>query len=1015
MKSLKRYALAFVVTMLSLMSAKAIGWPANYEGVMLQGFYWDSFTDTKWTTLETQADELSQYFKLIWIPNSGRAASNPGMGYDPVYWFTNHNSAFGTETQLRSMIKTFKAKGTGIIADVVINHRSGATNWTDFPAEEWNGQTWKIGTDGICCTDEVKDATGQAKPTGAPDTGEDFNGSRDLDHTNANVQNNCKNYCKFLLEDLGYAGFRYDMVKGYGGQYNKIYNQYSKPTYSVGEYWDGSYDAVKGWIEATGKESAAFDFPGKYAINKAFADNDMTQLVWKANGTTSQPAGMIHFGYAQLSVTFVDNHDTYRDGNKFTGNVAAANAFILCSPGTPCVFLPHWKQHKAAIKALIAVRNAVGVHNCSAVRVLRSSTDCYMAEVTGTKGKLVVKIGSAQVTPEGYTNSDIKASGNDYCVWSKVNVGGGGDDPTPSASLYILGNLKGAAGWGTTPGTGVAMTKNGDVYTAKNVEFVAASGETTCYFNLTDYVGTDWNDLNMNANRYGSAKEGEAVTLGTPATIVKYANNVDASGCLSWTLPAGKYDVSADLSTMKLTVTNAGGGDDPQKPVVTADPASGTTFTKSLSVKLSVSPAATIYYTLNGTNPTVSSSKYNAALTLSETTTVKTLAVTAAGVKSDVQTFTYTKKQGGDDPNTVTIKGDYNLAYSGSKTKVYYWPVSSPSWPGVEMESAVGSDGKTYKCAKVPEGTTGIIFSTNGDSDKTGDLDYTGEYVMNDNGATTTKVTFEGTLPGLEVNIYFDNADSNWETPHIYHWDAGQPEWPGVAMTKVEGNIWKYTCPAGTTGVLFNAGDGDATKTDDFVAINNHVYNTSGDQGEYQGGDDPVYPAKIYMVGTINGTPWATSTGLQPNTAENGVYTWNSVKFDSSSATAPEAYFTFLTALDAADGDWDGANQGDRYGASEEGVEVSLNTPSPVRLYKNQVDAMGAKSWAAPAGIYSAVLDLKNMTVTLSNPTGVTDITVSGDEAPAVYYNLMGIRVDNPSNGIYIVRRGDKVTKEYVK
>ena len=55
--------------------------------------------------------ELSESFTLIWVPNSGRAASNPGMGYDPVYWFTNHNSAFGTEAQLRSMIKTFKAKG----------------------------------------------------------------------------------------------------------------------------------------------------------------------------------------------------------------------------------------------------------------------------------------------------------------------------------------------------------------------------------------------------------------------------------------------------------------------------------------------------------------------------------------------------------------------------------------------------------------------------------------------------------------------------------------------------------------------------------------------------------------------------------------------------------------------------------------------------------------------------------------------------------------------------------------
>lgn len=542
--------------------AQALGWPANYQGVMLQGFSWDSYSDTKWTNLESQADELSQYFKLIWIPNSGSCGGGNNMGYMPQYWFTNHNSSFGTEAQLISMINTFKAKGTGMIADCVINHRNGVTNWTDFPSEEWNGRTWHIGTDGICCTDEVAGASGQARPTGAPDTGDDFNGARDLDHTNANVQDNCKNYVKCLQDKYGYAGMRYDMVKGYGGQYTKIYNQYADVQYSVGEYWDGSYDAVKGWIEATGKTSAAFDFPCKYQINKAFADNDMTQLVWKANGTTDQPAGMIHFGYAQYSVTFVDNHDTYRDGSKFTGNVPAANAFILMSPGTPCVFLPHWKMYKAEIKKLIEIRNAVGIHNMSAVRVLRSQRDCYMAEVTGKNGKAVVKIGDAQVSPEGYSNSDIKASGNGYCVWTKADVGGGGgggDDPDPGttpAKLYIIGNIDGAQ-WSTSASP--EMTKDGDKFTAQ-VTFTAAPGETRCFFNLSDALAADWDALNMTANRYGAATEGVEVTDNSSTPMTAYLNGVDASGCKSWTVAPGTYTVTADFKTMTLSLGNAGGG-----------------------------------------------------------------------------------------------------------------------------------------------------------------------------------------------------------------------------------------------------------------------------------------------------------------------------------------------------------------------------------------------------------------------------------------------------------------------
>ena len=133
------------------------------------------------------------------------------------------------------------------------------------------------------------------------------------------------------------------------------------------------------------------------------------------------------------------------------------------------------------------------------------------------------------------------------------------------------------------------MTQNGSTFTAKNVKFVAAAGETKCYFNLTDYVGSTWDDLNMNANRYGAATEGASVTLGTPATIVKYANNVDASGCLSWTIAPGTYDITADLSAMTLTVTNS--GDTPAEPKVTFSPNGGSFSTETISVTATLSDA----------------------------------------------------------------------------------------------------------------------------------------------------------------------------------------------------------------------------------------------------------------------------------------------------------------------------------------------------------------------------------------------------------------------------------------
>lgn len=43
------------------------------------------------------------------------------------------------------------------------------------------------------------------------------------------------------------------------------------------------------------------------------------------------------------------------------------------------------------------------------------------------------------------------------------------------------------------------------------------------------------------------------------------------------------------------------------------------------------------------------------------------------------------------------------------------------------------------------------------------------------------------------------------------------------------------------------------------------------------------------------------------------------------------------------------------------------------------------------------------------------DSVVAEENVPAVYYNLQGVKVANPENGIYVVRQGDKVSKVLVK
>lgn len=418
MRNYLKSSVAALALQACCLSASAQGWPASYGGVMLQGFYWDSFIDTQWGNLESQADELAEYFDLMWVPQSGNCNSSYNvMGYTPVYWY-DHNSSFGTEAQLRSLIGACRQKGLGIIADVVINHRGSlgvGGSWVDFPAETYNGVTYQMGPADICVDDDGGKTAAKYAITGAKDTGEDWDGMRDLDHTSRNVQQNVIAYLNFLKDDLGYTGFRYDMTKGYAPQYTGLYNSTVKPEYSVGEYWDGNITLVKNWLEGTkvdgAIQSATFDFPLRYTLRDACKANNWSKLNTGGLATDNN--------YKRYAVTFVENHDTqYRSssyaGDPITTYIEAANAYMLSVPGTPCVFLPHWKSYKQAIKQLITARKTAGVTNTSGMSVLSNASNLYVTEVSGTAGKLIVAMGNGTYTaPAGYTQV---ASGSGYKV-----------------------------------------------------------------------------------------------------------------------------------------------------------------------------------------------------------------------------------------------------------------------------------------------------------------------------------------------------------------------------------------------------------------------------------------------------------------------------------------------------------------------------------------------------------------------------------------------------------------------
>ena len=109
--------------------------PSQCEDVMLQAFYWDSdqnkgFGDTKWQTLNGQAQEIGQSFTLVWLPPS--AAPSPGGIYIPSCYSTQSSSKFGKRSYLDGLISALHTNGVRVIADIVINHCGNKTSACDF-------------------------------------------------------------------------------------------------------------------------------------------------------------------------------------------------------------------------------------------------------------------------------------------------------------------------------------------------------------------------------------------------------------------------------------------------------------------------------------------------------------------------------------------------------------------------------------------------------------------------------------------------------------------------------------------------------------------------------------------------------------------------------------------------------------------------------------------------------------------------------------------------------------------
>ena len=455
--------------------------------VMLQGFYYDGYGgseaefsyNTKWETLDAQAAALSR-FDIVWLPPSAMGA---GTGYHPKQW-SNQNSEWGSSAQLKKLICDLHSQGVKVMADIVVNHRDNKSTWCDFYPDDFGDYgSFQLTAEHICKDDEVNKGNNGCRATGNNDTGYQgvdqvdgvwgaWSGARDLDHTSQYVRNDVKAYLLWLKNVIGYDAWRWDMGKGFSPTYFNEYNYVSDPYMSVIEMWEGnegvladflkycrpSGDYDKPW-DAANPGSMLFDFATKYqAINEGVGAAAFENLRGK---------GMLGAGNARYAVTFVDNHDTYRNGSCLAKvgdgkhKIMQAYAYLLSMPGVPCVFYPHWKSFPTEINALIDARHAVGVNSTSAVDDSETGDNTYRAAIQGTKGYLILRVGADIYGHEPGSDYKIAAEGYGYRVYVPKSVTVG---DLPQTTQYYLTGKDLAGSWEPD-----ALLMTGGKYTFKNL------------------------------------------------------------------------------------------------------------------------------------------------------------------------------------------------------------------------------------------------------------------------------------------------------------------------------------------------------------------------------------------------------------------------------------------------------------------------------------------------------------------------------------------------------------------
>ena len=900
---MKKKLLFLVVALLAPLGLLSQGWPSNYGGVVLQGFFWDSFRladgqsdktmatmygagwgendewyvpATTWAGLLNQKDVIAPYIDLLWLPQSGATVcsdqsvftteweawraghngswvcthygdtiNNPDcMGFVPVFYLDhgrgktyevngrtwNPMSYFGTETELINLISAYKAAGTGAMEDVVANHKGGLSTWDegvqyayDFVDEidvigPTTGRTYSIQWDwdengkcrDICWDDECGMGSGNADCGGDAGKGP---WARDVDHHNPATQQKILTYLRYLKDELGYVGFRYDYARGFEPKHFAYYNTTVRPTFSVGEFW-GSSDEIKAWIKGVydegGFQSAAFDFPLQEMIRQAFNDGSGHSFRLLKND------GLIwDYRFKRYAVTFIDNHDTFKDlptdasnsnyQHRVNNQIVEANCFILAMPGTPCLFYPHFMhpQWHDLIARFVKARRTAGITNESTAWTPEEIGSYSIAwRVTGENGELFLQLGDEAVNagvPDGFAQ-----------VWCN-------DQGTCRLSITssLIGQVDENVKQDLVYGYPVVSRSSGN-YSAPVEVNVRPSCEGTVLVYTTDgkTPGVNSPQITDAAGIDLSFVQNTTLKVGVLANGEVHANSVVTRDYV--------VDDAADDGRIRVYVKDNGGN----PPYLFAFDDAGNALTDAFPGWQLDAANSVVVGGVRWLHATVEAAKMNIVLSYGS---------------YDTQTA---------DINNVTtdIFIDFRDKVAHDLTSTYLQALYNPS---VSIDLASGEYADEITAHLTASNSDAVIVYTTDGSEPSptngNQVTYQGavRFSMPGNHVLRAGVLRDGKVINQVARTYLITEDNTVNIyvaadndPYIYAWEVISGEnvapvaWPGTKLTEKDDEGWyHYSQEASSLNIIFNNGNGAQTANIEGLKPGNHYFTYDGYSG----------------------------------------------------------------------------------------------------------------------------------------------------------------------------------------